>query len=37
MILMTIASMPTSNEQTTKFPAHCVLLKQKLKACGGRP
>ena len=36
MLLMTIASMPTSNEQTTKFPAHSALLKQKLKACGGR-
>ena len=37
MLLMTIASMPTSNEQTTKFHAHSALLKQKLKACGGRP
>ena len=34
---MTIASMPTSNGQTTKLPAHSAFLKQKLKACGGRP
>ena len=32
MILVTIASMPTSNERTTKFPAYSALLKQKLKA-----
>ena len=36
MILMTTASMPTSNERTTKFPAHSALLKQKLKECGGQ-
>ena len=33
VILMAIASMPTSNEGTTEFPAHFVLLKRKHKTC----
>ena len=33
MILMAIASVPTSNEGTTEFPAHFALLKQKRETC----
>ena len=36
MILMAIASTPTSNERTTKFPPTSVLLKRKRKMCGNR-
>ena len=37
MILMAIASVPTSNEGTTEFPAHFALLKQKRETCVRRP
>jgi len=33
MFLMAIASMPTTNEGTTEFPAHFALLKRKRKTC----
>ena len=31
MILIAIASMPTSNEGTTEFPAYFAILKQNIK------
>ena len=37
MILRAIASVPTSNEGTTEFPAHFALLKQKRETCVRRP
>ena len=33
MILIAIASIPTSNEGMTEFPAHFALLKRKHKTC----
>ena len=33
MILKAIASVPTSNQGTTEFPAHFALLKQKCETC----